>query len=108
NGPASSASTASVSADEVGAASGISNMARYVGAAVAVAAIAMINNAVTNNHAADGESAADALAAGMSASALFMAIWSAAGVALIGVLARFRPPRPTAADRAIAAASTSH
>ena len=37
NGPASSGSTAAVSADEVGAASGISNMARYVGAAVAVA-----------------------------------------------------------------------
>ena len=31
NGPASSGSTAAVSADEVGQASGISNMARYVG-----------------------------------------------------------------------------
>ena len=45
NGPASSGSTAAVSADQVGQASGISNMARYVGAAVAVAAVAMINNA---------------------------------------------------------------
>ena len=31
NGPASSASTASVSPDEVGQASGISNIARYIG-----------------------------------------------------------------------------
>ena len=108
NGPASSGSTASVSADEVGAASGISNMARYVGAAVAVAAIAMINNAVANNHSADGESASEALAAGLAASALFMAVWSAAGIALIALLARYRPLRPGAVDRAAAAASTTH
>jgi hypothetical protein len=37
DGPASSAATASVSADQVGAAFGVSNMARYVGAAVATA-----------------------------------------------------------------------
>ena len=48
NGPASSGSTSAVSADQVGQASGISNMARYVGAAVAVAAVAMVNNAVAN------------------------------------------------------------
>ena len=42
-------------------------MARYVGAAVAVAAVAMVNNAVTNNHQEAGESAADALAAGLGA-----------------------------------------
>jgi MFS family permease len=108
NGPASSGSTASVSADEVGAASGISNMARYVGAAVAVAAIAMINNAVANNHSADGESASEALAAGLAASALFMAVCSAAGIALVALLARYRPPRPAAVDRAAAAAGTSH
>jgi MFS family permease len=108
NGPASSGSTASVPADEVGAASGISNMARYVGAAVAVAAIAMINNAVTNGHAEDGESASEALAAGLAASALVMAIWSAAGIALVVVLARFRPRRPRGIDRAAAAAATTH
>jgi MFS family permease len=108
NGPASSGSTASVSADEVGAASGISNMARYVGAAVAVAAIAMINNAVANNHSADGESASEALAAGLAASALFMAVCSAAGIALVALLARYRPSRPAAIDRAAAAASTTH
>ena len=42
NGPATSASTASVSAAQVGAASGVSNMARYVGAAVATALAATI------------------------------------------------------------------
>ena len=58
-------------------------MARYVGAAVAVAAIAMVNNAVANNHKDAGESASDALAAGLASCALMMAIWSAAGVLLI-------------------------
>ena len=67
NGPASSGSTAAVSADQVGSAAGISNMARYVGAAVAVAVIAMVNNAVANNHRDAGESASDALAAGLCA-----------------------------------------
>jgi hypothetical protein len=56
NGPASAGSTAAVEPEQVGSASGISNMARYVGAAVAVAAIAMINNAVANNHSEAGES----------------------------------------------------
>ena len=54
NGPASSGSTAAVSADEVGQASGISNMSRYVGAAVAVAAVATINNTVAENHRGGG------------------------------------------------------
>ena len=66
NGPASSGSTAAVPADQVGQASGISNLARYVGAAVAVAAVAMINNAVAENHRAAGDSAAEALAAGLA------------------------------------------
>ena len=42
NGPASSGSTAAVPPTRSAQASGISNMARYVGAAVAVAAIATI------------------------------------------------------------------
>ena len=49
NGPATSASTACVSADQVGAASGVSNMARYVGAAVATALAATIyGNVITD------------------------------------------------------------
>jgi EmrB/QacA subfamily drug resistance transporter len=47
NGPASSASTAAVSQDQVGQASGISNMARYIGGSVVVAAVATIFNSVT-------------------------------------------------------------
>jgi Na+/melibiose symporter-like transporter len=108
NGPASSGSTSAVSANEVGAASGISNMARYVGAAVAVAAVAMLNNAVINNHREAGESASAALAAGLSASAVMMAIWSAAGIALIALLGRQRRLRARAIDRAAAAAASLH
>ena len=109
NGPASSGSTSAVPADQVGSASGISNMARYVGAAVAVAAIAMIDNAVANNHSDAGESAPDALAAGLAAASLTMAIWSALGVALIALMARHKhreEVRPL--DRAAAAASSLH
>jgi EmrB/QacA subfamily drug resistance transporter len=105
NGPASSGSTAAVSPDQVGQASGISNMARYVGAAVAVAAIAMINNAVGVDRREAGESASDALAAGLSAASLTMAIWSALGIALVVLLRRHRPQT---IDRSAAAASTVH
>ena len=108
NGPASSGSTSSVSPDDVGQASGISNMARYIGAAVAVAIVAAIFNAVTNDHQDAGESAADALAAGLAAASLTMAIWAAAGVALVRLLAGHRLIRHRAIDRAAAAASTTH
>ena len=47
NGPAASVATASVPAAEVGSASGISNMARYVGAAVATAIAATIYGSVS-------------------------------------------------------------
>ena len=46
NGPASSAATASVPENQVGGASGVSNMARYVGAAVATALAATIYGTV--------------------------------------------------------------
>ena len=108
NGPASSGSTASVEPEQVGSASGISNMARYVGAAVAVAGIAMIDNAVADNHREAGESASDALAAGLSAASLTMAIWCGLGIALIALLARHRPARTRAIDRAAAAAASVH
>lgn len=108
NGPASAGSTSSVPTDQVGAASGISNMARYVGAAVAVAAVAMLNNAVFNNHRDAGESASAALAAGLSASALMMAIWSAAGIALVVLLARQQRQGVRPVDRAAAAAASVH
>jgi MFS family permease len=108
NGPASSVSTAVVSADEVGQASGISNMARYVGSSLAVAAVASIYNATINSHADAGATPAAALAAGLSSAALMLAILSAAGVALAVLVARGRSARPRPVDRAAAAAATSH
>ena len=66
NGPATSASTASVAAAQVGAASGVSNMARYVGAAVATALAATIYGNVIAEQTAEGESTADALSSGLA------------------------------------------
>ena len=60
NGPASSAATASVPQEQVGGASGVSNMARYVGAAVATALCATIYASVQSNQLDDGASAGDA------------------------------------------------
>jgi EmrB/QacA subfamily drug resistance transporter len=108
NGPASSGSTSSVSADQVGQASGISNMARYIGAAVAVAAVAAIDNAVANNHRAAGASASAALAAGVSAAALAMAIMAAAGVLVVVLLRRHHPTGTQPIDLAAAAAVSVH
>ena len=108
NGPASSGSTSAVAPEEVGQASGISNMARYVGAAIAVAAIATIYNAVINDHLDKGSSKADALAAGFGASSLMLAITCAAGVALGVLMVRHRPPNTDAVHRAAAAAAPLH
>ena len=108
NGPASSASTAAVPQDQVGQASGISNMARYIGGSVFVAAVATIFNSVIVERTASGESTADALADGLSRSALMLAICSGLGIALALLMARHYQPRPRAIDRAAAAASTSH
>jgi EmrB/QacA subfamily drug resistance transporter len=108
NGPASSGSTAAVSADQVGQASGISNMARYIGGSVAVAAVAMIFNSVINHDEEAGKSASDALAGGLGAAALTMAIWCVAGVGLVALLRRHRPREPRAIDRAAAAAASLH
>jgi EmrB/QacA subfamily drug resistance transporter len=108
NGPASSGSTAAVSPDQVGQASGISNMARYVGGSVAVAAVAMVYNSVANNHKASGASAASSLASGLASSALLMALMCAAGVALVALMIRHRPRKPQAVDRAAAASAPFH
>jgi sugar phosphate permease len=97
-----------VPADQVGSASGISNMARYVGAAVAVAAVAMINSSVTESHTKAGDAANAALAAGLASSALLMAILSAAGILLVAFLRRYHPARGQAVNRAAAAAITTH
>jgi Na+/melibiose symporter-like transporter len=108
NGPASSASTAAVVPEEVGQASGISNMARYVGGSLAVAAIAAVYSTVDHNRREAGASASAALAAGLSRSALLLAIMSAAGVVLALLVRRHRQATVRAIDRAAAAAATAH
>jgi EmrB/QacA subfamily drug resistance transporter len=108
NGPASSASTASVAEAQVGQASGISNMARYIGGAVAVAAVSTVYNSVTNSHLQAGASDGAALAAGLAGAALILAIFSAAGVALSLLVARHRPEQPQGIHRAAAAAVTAY
>ena len=108
NGPASAGSTAAVSADQVGAASGISNMARYIGGAVAVAIVAALFNSSINNELDTGASDADALAAGFSSACVLMAIWAALGVALIAVMRRQRLRRARPIDRAAGAAAAFH
>ncbi|MFE4196694.1 MFS transporter [Paenarthrobacter sp. NPDC056912] len=108
NGPASSISTSSVPPNEVGAASGISNMARYVGAAVMTAIVASIYSSVSTNRVAAGSDTADALASALSFSALAMGIWCALGIALAFLMGRHRIAKPTLIDYAAAAASTAH
>jgi EmrB/QacA subfamily drug resistance transporter len=109
NGPSSAAATASVPAQQVGEASGVSNMARYVGAAVATALAATIYGTVTTNHTDDGASQADALASGLGAASWAMAVFSALGLLLaIVVIVRHRTPRGTVGDSAAAAAAHLH
>jgi len=104
NGPASSASTSSVPADQVGQASGISNMARYIGAALFVAFTATIYNSVQIDQEKSGASASDALAAALSRVSLVLAICSAAGIALALLMARHHQRKAKAVDLAAAAA----
>jgi sugar phosphate permease len=107
NGPSSSIATASVGSDQVGAASGISNMARYVGGAVMTAVVAGIYASVSAARAVTGAGSAEALATGLSRACIALAIFCALGIPLARRVARrTHPPRPV--DLAAAAAATSH
>ncbi len=108
NGPASSASTSCVPAHQVGSASGVSNMARYVGAAVATALAASIYSSVTASRGDEGASASDALVSGLSATSWVMAVFSAAGVLMAVVMGRHRQAVGTLEDSAAAAAAHTH
>jgi EmrB/QacA subfamily drug resistance transporter len=108
NGPASAAATASVPERQVGGASGVSNMARYVGAAVATALAATIYGTVIGNQTADGASQSEALAAGLGAASWLMAVFSLLGVLMALLLRRQRPGRATLGDAAAAAAAHTH
>jgi MFS family permease len=105
NGCASSAATASVPQHEVGAASGISNMARYVGAALLVAATATLYGTASS---ATDVPRAEAVANGVVNTSLLMMIISAVGIALALLYGRHRPHAPEAVDRAAAAAAVVH
>ena len=108
NGPASSAATASVSENQVGAASGVSNMARYVGAAVATALAATIYGGVIADRTAAGAADADALASGLAAASWVMAVFSFAGALMAIVMGRHRAAQGTLGDAAAAAAAHTH
>jgi len=108
NGPATSASTAGVSAAQVGAASGVSNMARYVGAAVATALAATIYGNVIASQTAEGQSSADALSSGLGAASWVMAVFSLVGVAMAVIMGRHRVAQGTLADAGAAAAAHTH
>ncbi|MDN5915808.1 MAG: MFS transporter [Pseudonocardia sp.] len=107
NGPASSISTSCVTREQVGQASGISNMARYVGGAVMTAVVAGIYSNAIAARTAEGAPHADALASGFAEGCIALAIFSASTIVFAVVSAR-RPGRPHAIDAAAAAASTSH
>lgn len=108
NGPASAAATASVPQTQVGGASGVSNMARYVGAAVATALAATIYENVISTRSAAGLPLDDALASGVAAASWAMAVFSFIGVLMAFVIARHRPAKGTLNDAAAAAAALSY
>lgn len=108
NGPCSSVSTSCVAEAQVGAASGVSNMARYVGAAVFTAVAAAVYGGTTTSKIADGHAPEDALASGFGRVAIVMAILSALGIPLALAAKRMRSPKPTMVDYASAAAAHTH
>jgi EmrB/QacA subfamily drug resistance transporter len=109
NGPASSAATSCVPQEQVGSASGVSNMARYVGAAVATALVATIYSSVQAGRLDGGESGSDALAAGLAAASWAMAVISVLGILLAVVaIRRHRAAEGTQLDAAASAAAAVH
>jgi MFS family permease len=108
NGPASAGATAAVPANQVGEASGVSNMARYVGASVATALAATIYSSVIADRITEGQSTADALASGLATTSWVMAGVSFVGVVIAVVMRRYQQARGTLADAAASAAAVSH
>jgi EmrB/QacA subfamily drug resistance transporter len=108
NGPCSSLATSSVPTAQVGAASGISNMARYVGAAVMTAVVAAVYEAVGSDRSSTGASAGSALADAFATSALVLTIVSATGIVLALMAGRHRRGERTGNDAPAAAAASAH
>lgn len=105
NGPCSSLSTSSVEPREVGAASGVSNMARYVGAAVMTAIVASVYSGVDARQLAHGASDSAALAQAFSWASISMGIWCVLGIGLVFLVAR-RVRRNSGQFEAVAAAAS--
>lgn len=108
NGPSSSAATACVPEKQVGSASGVSNMARYIGAAVATALVATINASVMSADVEAGATTSDALASGLATASWVMAGISFVGVVMAVLLKRHRLARGTLQDAAASAAAHTH
>lgn len=108
NGPSSSAATASVPQDQVGSASGVSNMARYIGAAVATALVATINNSFVESGVAAGKAMSDALASGLAAASWVMGLLSLVGVVMAVLLRKHKLAVGTMQDAAASAAAHMH
>jgi MFS family permease len=98
NGCASAGATASVESNEVGAASGLSNMARYVGAAVLTALAATIYAGAPAGQPGHG----------VTRSSLLMTLVCLLGVGIAVLYGRHRPRHAQAVDRAAAAAAVAH
>jgi hypothetical protein len=107
NSPASAAATACVEPGQIGSASGISNMARYVGSSVFVAMVASIYAGVASGRIDEGHPPNDALASGLAWSCVLLAIWCALGIGM-GLVGRYRQRRVRAIDTAAAAAAHAH
>ncbi|UOX93102.1 MFS transporter [Amycolatopsis sp. FBCC-B4732] len=105
NGCASAAATSSVPGNDVGGASGISNMARYVGAALLTAVTATIYGGAAS---IEGANRGAALVDGVARTALLMAIVSGVGVALGLLYGRYRPGPARPGGPTSAAAGVVH
>jgi EmrB/QacA subfamily drug resistance transporter len=108
NGPCSSVSTSAVPEEQVGSASGISNMARYVGSSVFTAVAAAIYGSTITSQVEDGAEQGEALATAFGRVSLAMAILSAVGIPLALLAKRHRARQPQTIDYAAAAASHTH
>ncbi len=105
NNPCSALATGSVDQGQVGEASGVSNMARYVGPAVMTAIVAALYTEIPARQMADGASTADALVSGFRGAAIALTLVSACGIFLYHLARGYRPAPPTGVDVAIAAAA---
>lgn len=105
NNTASSAATSSVDQAQVGEASGISNMARYVGAALLTAAVATIYGAAADD-AGSGAERSDAIVDGLSQASILMTVVSGLGIALALLYGRHRPRQAELVDLTSAASGS--